>query len=274
MADQTGQTVTQTPEATQATGYKFPMSDASQPVGLGDDWDILFDENGRLDLRPPANLPSQQQAVQEETKEEDSNNLNSSSNQQLPASTELTELKQNFEKLASLVVGLVNGNQTQQRPTQEQTHTEFDINEPGALQKLIVDTVKQALAPYQQDLADLRVRSDYSTLAVTHGDSFKNAIPKIAILMKSDPNLSFETAYQAIQQLEALNTNGTPKQDSTTHQQQPTVQKVNAQQIAQKVNQLSTDSKEGIAANTNGNTAPVKNLNDALDRALASVYGR
>lgn len=262
------------------------------------DLSFLFnEESGQLEIvqkqqAQPTLDPKFQQAVetQQATQAQTQTDQLSAS----PIEQELGQLKSAFAQLVGYLqqkeqAQLNNLSQSTQQPEQSVDYSQIDFQDPTNIVALIntavANAVKQHIDPLNTAVNQVQVKNNFDMTAAKYGKDFLDVLPKINVLvqngiLKSDPNINFETLYLSFKQMESLNVNSA-KSDSTiqtvngtnhsvTGQRQPQ----SVQGLVQRANALSTETG-GVQRNVINTERPkVNSVDDAVEAAWQELFGR
>jgi hypothetical protein len=193
--------------------------------------------------------------------EPNSNNLNSVAS---PIDAKIAQLEGTIEKLATVVIALSNGRQSNnpELPPQE----EPDFSDSRQLASFIKQTVMEAVTAATKGVTEssqeMRLRMDYSTTLAKYGDAFTQLLPQVGKLMQTDPEKwTFDTAFQFIKSLSPGSSNAITA----------TKPAINVAELTKKADALVSEADKGKS----GMPAPKLNgkvsLESALNAALVSL---
>lgn len=189
---------------------------------------------------------------------------------QSPSNDRVSALENQLGQVTQLMTAFI---QNQNQRGQQVQEPELDDTDPQSVQNYINQSIQSAVAklqqPIQQSIHDQQrqmLEMQFQTASAKYGDDFNKKLPLIGVLIKSDPNLSFDQAYQMIKQ-----SIGEPaKQHSpapvTTTQPRKTV--VNASEVATRAAKLSTEN--GVTAEQS-KPSHYKTPKEAFEAALEQV---
>lgn len=171
-----------------------------------------------------------------------------------------------------------------QQPAQVEEE-DLDYSDPKAfksqVQGWVQEAIQSSLAPMQQVTKETQVRNQINDALTKHGQAFRDSIPHISLLLKDNPNMNLESAFQIVQQIRG--TKATAKSDGVIpaeSQQVPTKNPVPKKRIvpaerpaaalAQRAANLQVE--RGVSS-TDGKKRAA-NLDDAIDDAFKQLKGR
>lgn len=202
-----------------------------------------------------------------------------------PLEEKVTKLESMMGQLGMLLQGIMQGqglSNLNQQPQQQQQE-EIDLSDGldgQTLIKIINSAVENAISsklqPVQENQNLILMRQEYNDAAFKYGQDFITLTPAMVELKKSDPNISWEVAFNALSQgAKLLNGKKSTASDST-------IQTANgsngngkpqaAQALVQKAQQMSTE-QGGQPRTIVSEKTPIKSVQAAFDKAFADLYG-
>lgn len=263
-------------QETPAVESNFPMDQS--PDGR---LDFAFNDNGELLLA----LNKAEQGVDEnilesvdnslevsesagEVETEPENRVEAPPSQSMPQSNEITALQAQVNQLTTLLSAAM---QAQHQPQQQEY--DYDFSDPNHVKHFIATTVnqsiQQALAPVQQHQQYSQqqiLKMEFENARARHGVDFDSKLPVVVTLMKGDPNLTFDAAYNMIKSSTPTSQRGAATQGKASPAPTRTV---SAEQLKAKAEKLKTEAgvSQQSTKPTNFNT-----LKGALEDAITQVY--
>jgi len=283
------------PQSAQAPRMPEPQNPGFMNADPNDLTFLFNEESGQLEIGTKPSIPQQQdQPFQDAVATQQSQQAQQQVDQPANGYDErFSKLEGAFSQLVDYLrqkeqQPLNNLSQPQvQDQNQEVDYSGVDFQDPKNLVALINLTVDNKLKQPVQQMAtavgQVQAKNNFDFAAAKYGQDFLNKLPQIQLMiqngiLKSDPNMSFESIYLTLKQMESMNGNGqTAKSDSTV----PAVNGSNgtsrqpqtANALVQKANALSTESG-GVQRNIINNARQRSNsVEDAVDQAWNELFG-
>lgn len=260
-----------------------------------DDLSFLFnEESGQLEIVPKAQVQPKvdtqfQQAVDTQQTTQAQQQIDQANVS--PMEQELAQLKGAFAQLVGYLQakeqGQLNNLSSQQTQEQAPDYSQIDFQDPNNIVALIntavANAVKLHIDPLNNAVNQVQVKNNFDMTAAKYGKDFLDVLPKINVLvqngiLKSDPNINFETLYLSFKQMENLGVKSATSDSTiqTVNGSNGTVQSRQPQTVqglVQKANALSTETG-GVQRTIINNEKPrIGSVNDAVEAAWNELFG-
>lgn len=204
-----------------------------------------------------------------------------------PALTRIQNLETSIDTVVrtlELVVQKIAGQPQQPASTESDDGDDFDFSDTTSFKKQIGAMIKEAISneikPFQDMNREMQLRHQYNTAVQKYGEDFQSSLPAIGEILKVNPELGFEKAYEVVKQVRGIKPAATQDGNTKTPNQkvvsnnlkQPITQKKvvkkPAQALVQREQALKTESGVGVQKDKQRAS---RNLDEAIESAFKSL---